>query len=101
MVIVVNRFKKSIKQSSRKIREAVAELTAKAFEVVSGLRIVKSFRMEHHEANRSEEHTSELQSPYDLVCRLLLEKKKNKKAEKYYGNISRDNKDGTCAGPLT
>src|SRR5207248_11504395 len=28
---------------------------------------------------RSEEHTSELQSPYDLVCRLLLEKKKQKK----------------------
>src|SRR5207248_10023522 len=26
--------------------------------------------------SRSEEHTSELQSPYDLVCRLLLEKKK-------------------------
>src|SRR5437867_6482642 len=31
---------------------------------------------------RSEEHTSELQSPYDLVCRLLLEKKK--KREKRY-----------------
>src|SRR5207248_10279956 len=28
---------------------------------------------------RSEEHTSELQSPYDLVCRLLLEKKKKVK----------------------
>src|SRR5207248_6648415 len=28
---------------------------------------------------RSEEHTSELQSPYDLVCRLLLEKKKRNK----------------------
>src|SRR6266705_6644452 len=27
---------------------------------------------------RSEEHTSELQSPYDLVCRLLIEKKKKK-----------------------
>src|SRR5690348_18379168 len=27
--------------------------------------------------NRSEEHTSELQSPVHLVCRLLLEKKKN------------------------
>src|SRR5437867_5460011 len=26
--------------------------------------------------SRSEEHTSELQSPYELVCRLLLEKKK-------------------------
>src|SRR5437764_6584462 len=29
--------------------------------------------------NRSEEHTSELQSPMYLVCRLLLEKKKKKK----------------------
>src|SRR5207248_9038444 len=29
--------------------------------------------------SRSEEHTSELQSPYDLVCRLLLEKKKKQK----------------------
>src|SRR5207248_4704511 len=31
------------------------------------------------EGRRSEEHTSELQSPYDLVCRLLLEKKNQKK----------------------
>src|SRR5207248_6300980 len=30
----------------------------------------------HDGGARSEEHTSELQSPYDLVCRLLLEKKK-------------------------
>src|SRR5947208_14831065 len=30
-------------------------------------------------APRSEEHTSELQSPDHLVCRLLLEKKKKKK----------------------
>src|SRR4051794_41671386 len=29
---------------------------------------------------RSEEHTSELQSPVHLVCRLLLEKKKNTRA---------------------
>src|SRR5574340_1759625 len=29
-------------------------------------------------SRRSEEHTSELQSPKDLVCRLLLEKKKKK-----------------------
>src|SRR5256885_12620150 len=29
------------------------------------------------EVARSEEHTSELQSPCNLVCRLLLEKKKN------------------------
>src|SRR5438034_2914802 len=31
---------------------------------------------------RSEEHTSELQSHSDLVCRLLLEKKKKKKKKK-------------------
>src|SRR5207248_9635408 len=31
-------------------------------------------------AERSEEHTSELQSPYDLVCRRLLEKKNNRAA---------------------
>src|SRR2546426_2053889 len=31
-----------------------------------------------HVTTRSEEHTSELQSPCNLVCRLLLEKKKKK-----------------------
>src|SRR5699024_11759012 len=33
---------------------------------------------QHQGAGRSEEHTSELQSRFDLVCRLLLEKKKKK-----------------------
>src|SRR5258708_10754694 len=33
-----------------------------------------------HQLIRSEEHTSELQSPDHLVCRLLLEKKKNPQA---------------------
>src|SRR2546426_5888783 len=33
---------------------------------------------------RSEEHTSELQSPCNLVCRLLLEKKKKRKGEADY-----------------
>src|SRR5205809_2583042 len=32
-----------------------------------------------HDVDRSEEHTSELQSRLHLVCRLLLEKKKTKK----------------------
>src|SRR5438132_4233307 len=35
-----------------------------------------------YNATRSEEHTSELQSHSDLVCRLLLEKKKKKKSTK-------------------
>src|SRR5437667_1460813 len=33
----------------------------------------------HQALERSEEHTSELQSHHDLVCRLLLEKKKRQK----------------------
>src|SRR6266704_6320062 len=36
------------------------------------------FRRERWVGLRSEEHTSELQSRFDLVCRLLLEKKKKK-----------------------
>src|SRR2546422_7841777 len=38
--------------------------------------------------NRSEEHTSELQSRLHLVCRLLLEKKKNNKTRKSLANTS-------------
>src|SRR5258708_31858160 len=41
-----------------------------------------SLRGQAIEQLRSEEHTSELQSPDHLVCRLLLEKKKKKKDEK-------------------
>src|SRR5690349_22619195 len=37
-------------------------------------------------AARSEEHTSELQSRRDLVCRLLLEKKKKYHKHSYYHN---------------
>src|SRR2546426_5983324 len=40
------------------------------------------FREEYQTPERSEEHTSELQSPCNLVCRLLLEKKKKIKIEK-------------------
>src|SRR5437867_10044855 len=44
-------------------------------------------------STRSEEHTSELQSPYDLVCRLLLEKKKKKtKNTKIKTKTNRPNK---------
>src|SRR5437588_7688550 len=39
--------------------------------------------------NRSEEHTSELQSHSDLVCRLLLEKKKNIKHNLRYNIIAK------------
>src|SRR5699024_11922609 len=41
-----------------------------------------------HNPTRSEEHTSELQSRFDLVCRLLLEKKKHKKILCSKDNVS-------------
>src|SRR5437588_4805500 len=41
-------------------------------------------RSEGMSQERSEEHTSELQSHSDLVCRLLLEKKKKKTIEDNY-----------------
>src|SRR5690242_20797492 len=49
---------------------------------VSGERIVPILKICHSSGStctRSEEHTSELQSHVNLVCRLLLEKKKKKK----------------------
>src|SRR5205807_7881776 len=39
----------------------------------------RQFESEPQVVGRSEEHTSELQSPCNLVCRLLLEKKKKQK----------------------
>src|SRR2546428_6117536 len=45
---------------------------------------------------RSEEHTSELQSRSDLVCRLLLEKKKKKTLEHEMRIILRESYD-TCS----
>src|SRR5256885_9849704 len=45
----------------------------------SGLRVhTAADVLVHHGLGRSEEHTSELQSPCNLVCRLLLEKKKTR-----------------------
>src|SRR5256885_9423148 len=40
-----------------------------------------------HDHVRSEEHTSELQSPCNLVCRLLLEKKKKNNTHIMHVNI--------------
>src|SRR2546426_8922320 len=37
-------------------------------------------------SRRSEEHTSELQSPCNLVCRLLLEKKKKVRLQRLFGS---------------
>src|SRR5437879_10817871 len=51
----------------------------------------ESFTGRPSSKKRSEEHTSELQSPMYLVCRLLLEKKKKKKKKKISININNRN----------
>src|SRR5690348_17948389 len=56
--------------------EIAGEGHAAADEVVGVMHVGVELRVE---APRSEEHTSELQSPVHLVCRLLLEKKKKTK----------------------
>ena len=54
-----------------KIKEPIAWLGR-------ALTLCEESKDDRHEEGRSEEHTSELQSPCNLVCRLLLEKKKTK-----------------------
>src|SRR5437588_2939633 len=49
--------------------------------------VIRLTKHHPHRADRSEEHTSELQSHSDLVCRLLLEKKKKKINRKTVNNI--------------
>src|SRR5947207_11894111 len=52
---------------------------AEALALANGQRLEGKPMEAINRALRSEEHTSELQSHSDLVCRLLLEKKKKKK----------------------
>src|SRR5712664_5018100 len=50
---------------------------------------------------RSEEHTSELQSRSDLVCRLLLEKKKKQKNIELQNNKQQNHKTTEKIEPIT
>src|SRR5256885_11029994 len=52
-------------------------------------------------ASRSEEHTSELQSPCNLVCRLLLEKKKEEKASLRHGASKATSRDLRSVGRVS
>src|SRR5256885_12455618 len=54
---------------------ALAHAHAPVARVVAAARVLD---LDDIGAQRSEEHTSELQSPCNLVCRLLLEKKKHR-----------------------
>src|SRR5690349_22778697 len=59
----------------REMREKTIQLEANA-QTMSAILEVSNSLIGQFDVDRSEEHTSELQSRRDLVCRLLLEKKK-------------------------
>src|SRR6266581_9689411 len=52
-------------------------------------------------SGRSEEHTSELQSPVHLVCRLLLEKKKKPKRDRKQKNKKKNDKENRQRPTIT
>src|SRR2546426_2403247 len=67
----------------KRVVEVVVEAASRRVKVLAGSgsnSTAEALDLTRHaeRAGRSEEHTSELQSPCNLVCRLLLEKKKNK-----------------------
>src|SRR2546421_5094634 len=71
------------RSQSRRLR-AVKEAEQRGSRVVKRRQRGRATAMETKSSPfRSEEHTSELQSRSDLVCRLLLEKKKNQSKDDY------------------
>src|SRR2546426_8565135 len=64
-------FRSPFGSSTSTVRFVLRSHSCAVFCNSSGVTLANSSSM------RSEEHTSELQSPCNLVCRLLLEKKKN------------------------
>src|SRR5207249_11487252 len=66
-------------QTDRRVRASGGEFPREPLDVLEGRRDDDhGERRDSHPPLRSEEHTSELQSRFDLVCRLLLEKKNQK-----------------------
>src|SRR5256885_11140806 len=70
-----------VEEKGERVRLGTKRLVAVNANSAPGVRVprtasMRAFSSEGTIAHRSEEHTSELQSPCNLVCRLLLEKKK-------------------------
>src|SRR5256886_7337848 len=70
------------------LRRAHGPLELRARRHVPDVGVGRQQHLVVEEDVRSEEHTSELQSQSNLVCRLLLEKKKHKQHRQQYHHIS-------------
>src|SRR2546430_5095387 len=79
-LLIVTRFREELNRGLSSVDAAIRTVeTAGSAVVTSGLTVVVGFAaLVTTPLSRSEEHTSELQSQSNLVCRLLLEKKKRK-----------------------
>src|SRR5699024_12708270 len=65
--------------------------------IINNTRIIcLSHKTDERTKSRSEEHTSELQSRFDLVCRLLLEKKKHEHEDRHRRRAQ--GRDGAARG---
>src|SRR5690349_23182475 len=77
----IKTFPPDVQKTLERLRHTIRKAVPEAEEVISYQ--MPAFKLKGNLVyfaafKRSEEHTSELQSRRDLVCRLLLEKKKNK-----------------------
>src|SRR5205085_3690756 len=77
-VIMLLNLQHAREESTRPVQQFLGYTGSALF----GIAIV--YYLAKYAAMRSEEHTSELQSQSNLVCRLLLEKKKKKKTKHAY-----------------
>src|SRR5437868_7750541 len=68
--------KGAMNQCCRQSRKTSLPLSSRGYMLSQRIANACSLIQKLSASNRSEEHTSELQSRFDLVCRLLLEKKK-------------------------
>src|SRR5438552_13088440 len=69
---------RSSDKTARGVSVPIEPTASSPFTAIGPMRIRRSSWVYPNTCWRSEEHTSELQSPDHLVCRLLLEKKKKK-----------------------
>src|SRR5438093_5206838 len=79
-IVIFERIKEEVR-SGRSMLSAISQGYKRGIATIIDANVITLFT-----AFRSEEHTSELQSLTNLVCRLLLEKKKRNKLAKQYKN---------------
>src|SRR5438309_4308498 len=74
------------KQKAKRIYFTLEKQFRNYFEKAARTKGVTGEKLLQQLETRSEEHTSELQSQFHLVCRLLLEKKKRRRKQRYTAN---------------